>query len=56
MYSFVGGLLSSHYSDLGKTVRRRIIAKSVFEIPPRVFPGVSNYRCEGQDVVSRILG
>ena len=35
MYSSVGGLLSSHYSDLGKTVRCRMIAESVFEISPR---------------------
>ena len=50
-YSSVRGLLSSHYSDRGKTVKRRIITDSVFEISSLVFPEVSNYRCEGQDLL-----
>ena len=42
----VGGLLSFHSSELGKTVRHRMIAESVFEISPKVSPGVSDYRRE----------
>ena len=38
--------LSFHDSELGKTVRHRMIVESVFEISPKVSPGVSDYRRE----------
>ena len=40
MNLLVDGVLSSHYSDLGKTVRCGVIGESVDEISSRVFCGV----------------
>ena len=40
MHPLVDGLLYSRYSDVGETVRRGVIAKSVDEILSRVFCGV----------------